>query len=281
MKEQLIITHPGSAHFDDMTAVSLILAARPDTAFRVERREPTQGELDNPEVWVLDIGGRLEPERLNLDHHQAMVITPETAGAGAATDCPASFVLVAEYLGLLETMSIMPWWHFKDETDRFGIVRSSLKYNAGDPLVNQNPVQDWLTTKFAAEPGACLPQLKEYGTYIIGQARLLKSQLDFWKAAPRLVIAGVPAIIGETLESTGLDEFRRTASNPPDIVISWNRRGRGWRLFRFDDTPVDFSLIGKRPEIEFAAKTGFLAVTRERLPMDEVIALVSRAVTRP
>ena len=48
MTTQLIITHPGSAHFDDMTAVSLILAVYPDSKFRIERREPAQAELDNP-----------------------------------------------------------------------------------------------------------------------------------------------------------------------------------------------------------------------------------------
>ena len=33
MKAQLIITHPGSAHFDDVAAISLILAVYPDTEF--------------------------------------------------------------------------------------------------------------------------------------------------------------------------------------------------------------------------------------------------------
>ncbi len=113
MKAQLIITHPGSAHFDDVAAVSLILAVYADTEFRIERREPAPAELDNPDVWVVDIGDRHEPEKRNFDHHQD-------------TDCPAAFVLVAEYLGLLETMSVMPLWHFKDEVDRFGPVNSSV-----------------------------------------------------------------------------------------------------------------------------------------------------------
>ena len=45
MKAQLIITHPGSAHFDEVTAVSLILAMHADTVFRIERREPAQAEI--------------------------------------------------------------------------------------------------------------------------------------------------------------------------------------------------------------------------------------------
>ena len=50
MKAQLIITHPGSAHFDEVTAVSLILAVYVDTEFRIERREPAPAELDDPDV---------------------------------------------------------------------------------------------------------------------------------------------------------------------------------------------------------------------------------------
>jgi len=266
MKAQLIITHPGSAHFDEVVAVSLILAMHAGTVFKIKRREPTQTELDNPDVWVVDIGDLHEPEKRNFDHHQD-------------TDCPAAFVLVAEYLGLLETMSIMPWWHFKDSVDRFGPGNSSIKYHAGDDLVNRNPVETWLTASFASEPEASLPLLKAFGTHITEDARMLKSQIDFWKTSSRLVIAGVPAIIGETRESAGLEEFRCLDDNPPDIVISLDRRDKGWRLFRYDGTPVDFSLISDRPEIAFAHKSGFLAKTKERLAIDDLIALVSKAVT--
>ncbi len=266
MKTELIITHPGSAHFDEVTAVSLILSVNTDKFFTIERREPTQEELNNPDVWVVDIGDRYEPETRNFDHHQVSV-------------CPAAFVLVAEYLGLLELLSVMPWWDFKDSVDRFGPVRSSIIYHAGDDLVNQNPVETWLTTSFSVDPKASLPMLKSFGSHIIKNARRLKRQIDFWKTRPRLVIAGVPAIIRETVESAGLEEFRRLDKNPPDIVISLDRRGKGWRLFRYDGTPVDFSLISDCPEIAFAHKNGFIAKTKERLDIDNLISLVGKAVT--
>jgi hypothetical protein len=266
---RLIITHAGSAHFDDVTAVSLILARHLDTSFTIERRDPTVTELDDPEVWVVDVGGRHEPERRNFDHHQSL-------------ECPASFVLVAAYLGLAETMSVMPWWHFKDEVDRFGPVKSSVKFGAGDDLVNRNPVETWLTDTFAAsrQGQAPLPLLKSYGAHLIESAGALKRQIDFWKGSRRLTIAGVPAVIGETRESVGLEEFRRLDEHPPGIVISLDRRDDGWRLFRFDDAPVDFTLLAGRPEIGFIHKSGFLARTRERLDVTQLVALVSQAVTR-
>ena len=86
-------------------------------------------------------------------------------------------------------------------------------------------------------------------------------------------------MIGEARESAVLEEFRRLDENPPDIVISLDCCSKGWRLFRYDGTPVDFSLISDRPEIAFAHRSGFMAKTRERLDIDDLIALVSKAVT--
>jgi hypothetical protein len=173
----------------------------------------------------------------------------------------------------------MPWWYFKDEVDRFGPVNSSVKYQAGDDLVNRSPVESWFMASFADAPADTLPVLKSFGIHVIRGARRLKNQIDYWKASSRLVIAGVPAMIGETRESGGLDEFRRLDPNPPDIVISLDSRDEGWRLFRYDGAPVDFTLISDRPEIAFAHKSGFLAKTKERMEIDALIELVSGAVT--
>ena len=266
MTPQLIITHPGGAHFDEVAAISLILAVHTNTVFVIERRDVAQAELDDPNVWVVDTGNRHEPDKRNFDHHQD-------------TDCPASFVLVSKYLGLLETMSIMPWWQFKDSIDRIGPGRSSIKYNAGDDLVNRNPVETWLKARFASDPNATLPLLKDLGTHMIENARILKKQIDFWKTSSRLLIAGVPAMIGETRELAGLEEFRRLDENPPDIVISLDRIDNGWRLYRYDGAPVDFSLISDCPEIAFAHKNGFMAKTKENLAIDALISLVGKAIT--
>ena len=267
MNTQLIITHPGSAHFDEITAISLILAVHTETVFNIQRREPEQAELDDPLIWVVDVGDRHEPENRNFDHHQS-------------NDCPAAFVLVAKYLGLLETMSVLPWWEFKDSVDRIGPVKSSEIFHAGDALVNRSPVEDWLTEIFSADPPGSVALLKTFGTYIIEHARMLKSQIDFWKTCRRLEVSGVPVMIGDTDESAGLEEFRRMEDNPPDVVISRDRRGNGWRLFRYEGAAVDFSLIADSPQISFAHKSGFLAKTAGLLPIDDLLALVSRAVTR-
>ncbi|UCD09192.1 MAG: MYG1 family protein [Dehalococcoidales bacterium] len=267
MKEQKIITHPGSAHFDDVTAVSLVLAIYDDTDFTIERREPIPEELEDPDIWVIDTGNRYEPEKHNFDHHQSL-------------ECPASFVLVARYLGLTERLSIMPWWDFKDEVDRYGSRNSSTKFNAGDDLVNRNPVEEWLAARFESDVEKTVPLLKSFGKYLIEEADTLKNQIEILQTSTRIEISGVPAVISETRETIGLEEFRRLEDNPPDIVISLDRRDDGWRIFRYDGAPVDLTKISDDTRISFAHKSGFLAKTRERLSSDELIDLVSKAVIR-
>ena len=264
---ELIITHPGSAHFDEVAAVSLILASFPQRDFRMERREPTTEELDDPAVWVVDTGERLEPLRRNFDHHQSR-------------ETPAAFVLVARFLGLEQTLTVQPWWDFKDSVDRFGPVRSATACQAGDDLVNRNPVEDWLTQLFAEDPQACVPLLRSFGAFLIGDARRLQRQLEYWRSCRRLRIGGVEALIGETRESAGLEVFQRREAHPPEIVISRDSRNEGWRLFRFEGAPVDFTRIAHDPRIAFAHKSGFLAKTACDLPLEEVIALVEQALVQ-
>ena len=61
-----ILTHPGGAHKDDLLAVCVCIAKY---GAPVVRRKPTQEELDDPSVVVVDVGGLHNPERMNFDHH--------------------------------------------------------------------------------------------------------------------------------------------------------------------------------------------------------------------
>ena len=74
-----IITHPGVFHADDVCAVAyaeMLQLVPPET---VERREPTEAELDDQQILVLDIGGQNDIRNGNFDHHQR-------GGAGARWD---------------------------------------------------------------------------------------------------------------------------------------------------------------------------------------------------
>ncbi len=67
-----IITHPGIAHFDDLLSIALILALDKNIQ-KVERREPTEEEIEDPEIWKLDIGAGYNPKLKLYDHHQEVL----------------------------------------------------------------------------------------------------------------------------------------------------------------------------------------------------------------
>ena len=63
-----IVTHAGTFHADELCALALLHTMFPDAP--VERTyTPSEEDFQDPEVWVLDIGRRYEPELNNFDHH--------------------------------------------------------------------------------------------------------------------------------------------------------------------------------------------------------------------
>ena len=82
-----IVTHPGGAHKDDLLAVCVLIA---ESSASVERRDPTEEDLRDPQTAVVDVGGQHDPARLNFDHHHFPREHPPTC----------ALRLVLEHLGL-------------------------------------------------------------------------------------------------------------------------------------------------------------------------------------
>jgi len=263
---KLIITHPGTAHFDDFLAVSLVLAVNNDVRYTIERRHPTEEELANPEIWVIDVGQKLEPDLKNFDHHQS-------------ADIPASFMLVAEHLGLTATLSITPWWEFKDTFDRFGPFKIADDLGLENLLPFVNPIETWFLELFEQNPGEIYPLMRSFGQNVIKSARSLFSQFEFWANSEKSVIKNKTVLIGLTNDSTGVQRYGSKLDPPAEISVSYDGRGEGWRLGRLNDARgVDFSKLEDDEEIKFAHKTGFIAKTKRRIPINEVMKLVEKAI---
>lgn len=86
-----IITHGGMAHMDDFMSVCM-LAAKFDGDVNVYRRDPKPEELADPNIYVVDVGKKHQPELNNYDHHQlprdpakcALTLLEERFGWGLA-----------------------------------------------------------------------------------------------------------------------------------------------------------------------------------------------------
>ena len=72
MRKTRIVTHNGKAHRDEYLACSVILfhEYRQGRQCFIERRLAGSADLGVKDTWVVDTGGRWEPELRNFDHHQ-------------------------------------------------------------------------------------------------------------------------------------------------------------------------------------------------------------------
>jgi hypothetical protein len=62
-----IITHDGQAHQDDVLSSSLVIFKYNIT--EIIRGKPTKEEINNPKIWKLDVGNKLNPDINQIDHH--------------------------------------------------------------------------------------------------------------------------------------------------------------------------------------------------------------------
>ncbi len=259
---ELIITHPGSSHFDEFFALSLILATDTEADFIIERREPTIDEINDPTIWVVDIGGDYTPEKRNFDHHQNI-------------DLSASFVLVASFLGYAESLSSLVWWNFKDRIDRFGPAKVGAEIGTSELRTTYSPMEGWMLDMFATDPNSLIPIMRQFGQKAIESADKLATQRATWKRARRINIGRYGVLIGDTDDSEGAQDFNMQLDTPAAVCISMDSRGDGWKLLRFDNAQeINFSKLQGLPEIKFAHKTGFVAKTHTRLPIDALLELI-------
>ncbi len=262
----LIIVHPGKAHFDEFMAVSFILAVNKNKKFTIERREPLKKELDNPDIWVVDIGERYEKEFKNFDHHQDL-------------DLDVSFVIVADYLGLVPTLSKLPWWSFKNKIDSMGPIRVAKELGIETLSPTQSALEEWFIKLFEKNPKEVQHLMRAFGESVINQAEELESLLEYWDNCEKIKLKNQIVLIGLTESTKGVEEFIETMEEPANICITYDNRGDGWKLRRHNDCPeVDFSKLEGHKDIKFAHKSGFIAKTKTRLPIKEIFELIKQAI---
>ncbi len=265
-----ILTHPGGAHADEFLACSVLLAVQP---VPVVRREPTEEDLARPEVCVVDVGHRHEPERHNFDHHQLPKDHPPT--------CALSLVL--QHLGIYaDARRFCDWLEATEWFDTRGPIGTARWLGTTpETLARLNsPVHTALLRRFAQaarlEPGDPLwEMMRAIGADIVDYVAKLRARLDwlagraeFWT----LELGGRPAQVlflprTEPLPEEpglGLDRYIQSCGRSDDVVaiVSPDRRSSGYGLERYrDNARVDFTRLEGRPGVHFVHARGFVAKT--------------------
>jgi hypothetical protein len=112
-----IVSHVPPRHFDDFLAISFLKSKYPSAELEYVHPQRVPAEyLFNPEICLVDVGEKFDPEFKNYDHHQNLNLR-------------ASFILVliheftnkALVKKIAETQAI----RFIDLTDRYGVKKAS------------------------------------------------------------------------------------------------------------------------------------------------------------
>jgi hypothetical protein len=275
-----IIVHPGRAHRDDFLSTCIALSTTNEYPI-IERREPTEQELDDKDILILDIGMRHEPAKRNFDHHQR-----------SRKDSPkCALTLLIEDLNLESIFKYQNWYEVTAKIDVLG-PKLTAEQMGLDKFPHQlsSPIESSLLRIFgnleSIPPDSTIYQIMDsIGHDIVTQAKKYKERIQFLllelekRDNTQLSIIDIGFDLRGFLvldkEVEGLGYIRDHFYEKIDFLVAHNDRGKGWTLYRYDDNQkIDFSQIENDERIQFAHKNGFIAKTKEMISRKEIIQLL-------
>ncbi|MCM2369015.1 MYG1 family protein [Aporhodopirellula aestuarii] len=268
MNMQLIVTHPGSAHKDDFLACSLLAFLH---QVPIQRREPTDEDLADPSICVVDVGGVHDPKLGNFDHHQFPRDAPPL--------CALSLVL--QSMGIYEdALRFYAWLRPAEWLDTMGPNKTAELMEIPRSALGalHSPLDTTLLNRFAKQT-ELKPENPIYqvmcmvGEDIVSYLRSLRQRLDYLKTHARywsIETESEPIQVlflekSDTLledPSFGVYAFIESEGKQNELhaIVCPDRRGDGYGLSRYNDHPrMDFSKIESCDDVRFAHKNGFVA----------------------
>ena len=265
-----IITHPGGAHKDDFLACSVLLSTHPVSIFR---RDPTEQELEDPEVAVVDIGHQHDPKLNNFDHHQLPRDHEPTCALSLVLQKFEIYEDTKEFCSWLETTEWFDCRGPHDTAEWLGVGREAMaKLNS--------PLDVTMFQAFARQkehhPGEPVwevmkmmgTDLVQYVTGLRGRINQVAKIEEFWdlgQGEDMIKVAFVPRTEPEVEEASGGLAWRIKELGLEEDVVAMvypDSRGEGYGMRRYNDSPVvDFSKLSEEPEVHFTHNRGFIAKT--------------------
>ncbi|MEC8333552.1 MAG: MYG1 family protein [Verrucomicrobiota bacterium] len=261
-----IITHPGGAHKDDFLACAVLLTQAPVT---IERRDPTNVDLADASIAVVDIGHQHTPELSNFDHHQFPRDQVPT--------CALSLIL--KHLGIYEdTREFCSWLEVAEWFDCRGPMDTAKWLKIDRDTLNRlnSPLDITLLNRFASQdehkPGEPIWEIMHMiGEDLVNYVTSLRTRLDFvaqnavvWDLDnfKVLFMPRTDPLSDETCLGLGYHIERLGLENEVLALVYPDSRGKGYGMRRYkDDTSMEFTLISDEPDVHFTHVRGFIAKT--------------------
>ena len=265
-----IITHPGGAHKDDFLACSVLLSNHSVSIFR---RDPTEQELEDPEVAVVDIGHQHDPKLNNFDHHQLPRDHEPTCALSLVLQKFEIYEDTKEFCSWLETTEWFDCRGPHDTAEWLGVDRETMaKLNS--------PLDVTMFQAFAKQkehhPGEPVwevmkmmgTDLVQYVTGLRGRINQVAKIEEFWdlgQGEDMIKVAFVPRTEPEVEEASGGLAWRIKELGLEEEVVAMvypDSRGGGYGMRRYDDNlALDFSQLSEQPDVHFTHNRGFIAKT--------------------
>lgn len=264
-----IMTHGGKAHADDFLSVCLALYEHP--AAVVKRRQPTDAEIMDPSVLVLDTGKDFNPQLNNFDHHQVRGM-------------PCAFHLYCEHLGLDQDMArYHDWYRALSVLDTVGGLAYARESGFPRYPHEVHPVQTFVLNLFSQVPfmdpfHAMHSVMRDIGWRMVSYIDDMRRSMKILEEQAKVVVVnGVDGIVLDHVDNLARDKYR--SENAPQAAFFIGRSYRpkeGYFLHRYSDDPrVDFSTLSKSIKVVFAHHSGFYATTTSDVAsLDEVMQLL-------
>ncbi|QEG40893.1 MYG1 family protein [Roseimaritima ulvae] len=268
MTIQLIVTHAGGAHKDDFLACCLLAQLH---GVAIERRDPTEEDLANPAICVVDVGGVHDPQLNNFDHHQFPRDAPPL--------CALSLVL--QSMGLYEdALSFCAWLRPAEWLDTLGPNEAAKLMGIPRTALGalNSPLDMTLLNRFARHTelhvnSPIYQVMCMVGEDIVNYLRTLRQRLDYLKQHCQFWTIETD---GEPLQALFLEASNTISEDPSfgihafiesegkeseiQATVYPDRRGEGYGLSRYNDSQrLDFSQIESLEEVRFAHNRGFVA----------------------
>ena len=273
MSIRLIITHPGGAHKDDFLACSLMVSVH---GVPIVRRDPSEQELDDPSVCIIDVGGRHEPEKNNFDHHQFPRDHTPT--------CALSLIL--QHLGMYEDAQMFcDWLEPAEWFDCRGPQKTAEWLGVPRDVVGKlnSPIDISMLRRFAKltpdselHAGDPIYELMCYiGGDLLEYLKSVRSKLDSisahverWEVTSGgecfdvLFLPRTESAIDDASGSLARYIMVNELHEQIAAIAYPDSRGEGFGLARFNDHPrIDFTRVESAGDVHFAHNSGFLCKT--------------------
>lgn len=250
-----IVTHNSRAHLDDFLACCILVY---QTRYDIERKSfPTDEDLLDPEIFVVDFGKQYNPILKNFDHHQI------TGGSVCA------FTQILEYYNIRDYKAL-PWIKFVEEYDHNGPVNAMKLVGGGSMDMIFSPIQETLIKEFSNEK--CIEGFSVLSKLMNAIGKTIFEEYDNYystlnelsNSVKVLEIEGFTVIdytncnINNDSSAIALKHFEN--DHNIEIILNKNERGSAKLRMIRRSSNVNFNLAKEVKEcnISFIHQSGFL-----------------------